>query len=807
LQNQGTGSVADKHGPRVQSLGVRNALAVLLLSLCLAGCARGCLHGARMQTAPTYVDVRTHAEWRHGHIAGSRHLPLSELQGRLGELQDLRDREVLTVCAGGARAQTAAEILRNAGFAHVSVLDGGMRAWTGPLEGRRMDADGAGYQERFRVGASFVVKEQGDDDGPAGLLVETAYPGAFAGEVLQYGDCVTAIDGVALRPERLRNASYAALFPPGHPRYLLRVNGKDRSLKTGAAKGAKPAPARAAEPELAALHAWIDANTPQAAREAVQAAFAPHLQAWAPTALPWAAGVLADPVSGLRLSGRSVSVPLQGEGGDEATTLALTQAGAWLGVEVPAATPIAVPRSASDLMDTIESLVMRADQQAHPSGVQTGAWHRLLPALVEHVFVHDQADDATIGALYQLAADARTFALAPSLGIALQMTQLASAAWLDAAKKALHGVRLTAASPGVTGEVIAARQTPSGMIVIGGAGANTYTGRFAAIVDVAGDDRYELPTGETPRLLIDLQGRDSYRISGELSPGTRIGGARMALDVAGDDTYEAQSFGLGAGMFGVSVQADLGGDDTYRAESAALGAGLWGIGLLVDLSGNDRYTGGRLTQGAGGPAGAGLLLDGAGDDRYEAVATASADFPLGEMAQGCGMGVRELAFGGVGMLWDGAGDDQYAGDEYVQGVGYFGGMGILIDRAGADRYRARKYAQAAGVHAGIGLLDDGSGDDSYDLLEQERGQSVAWDMGVSVLLDRGGNDRYAASGMAQAYAAQNGVALFADLEGQDSYACARPAECQGVAGPNDYAGGRGAPSLALHYGRRSPSSR
>ncbi len=60
------------------------------------------------------VDVRTDAEVVDGIITGARHLPLEELEDRLGELP--ADQEVLLYCANGVRAEMAHEILRQRGI-------------------------------------------------------------------------------------------------------------------------------------------------------------------------------------------------------------------------------------------------------------------------------------------------------------------------------------------------------------------------------------------------------------------------------------------------------------------------------------------------------------------------------------------------------------------------------------------------------------------------------------------------------------------------------------------------------------------
>jgi sulfur dioxygenase len=63
-----------------------------------------------------------------GHLAGIVHVPIGSLAHPLHELKEYRNREIVTICRSGARAYTAAQILKKAGFPAVSVLNGGMIA-------------------------------------------------------------------------------------------------------------------------------------------------------------------------------------------------------------------------------------------------------------------------------------------------------------------------------------------------------------------------------------------------------------------------------------------------------------------------------------------------------------------------------------------------------------------------------------------------------------------------------------------------------------------------------------------------------
>jgi len=73
------------------------------------------------------LDVREPAEWSRARIDGATLIPLRELPKRIDELP--RDREIICYCATGIRSAHAVKALRDAGFAPVSNLAGGIRRW------------------------------------------------------------------------------------------------------------------------------------------------------------------------------------------------------------------------------------------------------------------------------------------------------------------------------------------------------------------------------------------------------------------------------------------------------------------------------------------------------------------------------------------------------------------------------------------------------------------------------------------------------------------------------------------------------
>ena len=72
------------------------------------------------------LDVREPDEWARGHIESAVHIPLGQLQERVGEVP--LGQKVLCVCAVGGRSGMATQFLNQLGREAIN-LDGGMHAW------------------------------------------------------------------------------------------------------------------------------------------------------------------------------------------------------------------------------------------------------------------------------------------------------------------------------------------------------------------------------------------------------------------------------------------------------------------------------------------------------------------------------------------------------------------------------------------------------------------------------------------------------------------------------------------------------
>ncbi|MFH1143443.1 MAG: hypothetical protein V1774_02750 [Candidatus Eisenbacteria bacterium] len=176
--------------------------------------------------------------------------------------------------------------------------------------------------------------------------------------------------------------------------------------------------------------------------------------------------------------------------------------------------------------------------------------------------------------------------------------------------------------------------------------------------DREGDDVYRAEPDPA------ITGRPSYHSEGKIAVSNAQGcamgrrgdgadghswaaGIGALLDAAGDDRYEAGNWAQGCGYwFGTGLLWDGAGNDTYRANGWASASGAhFCIGAVIDESGDDLHA---VAQNWGPAFGhdftVALLLDGTGNDRYE-----------------CGNeGVGHSINRSVVLCLEGGGDDTYA---------------------------------------------------------------------------------------------------------------------------------------------------
>ena len=79
--------------------------------------------------SPLLVDLSSNTEFEKGHIAGSRHVPLSQFDPENKELAKVKEMPVALYCRTGTTSSQAASRLVKAGFKQVYWLGGGLGAW------------------------------------------------------------------------------------------------------------------------------------------------------------------------------------------------------------------------------------------------------------------------------------------------------------------------------------------------------------------------------------------------------------------------------------------------------------------------------------------------------------------------------------------------------------------------------------------------------------------------------------------------------------------------------------------------------
>ena len=92
-----------------------------------AAATRDRLRGA---DPPLLLDVREADEVERARIAGATWIPLGDLEARVGELADWRQRDVVVHCHHGARSAKACRVLAALGFERLESLAGGIEAWS-----------------------------------------------------------------------------------------------------------------------------------------------------------------------------------------------------------------------------------------------------------------------------------------------------------------------------------------------------------------------------------------------------------------------------------------------------------------------------------------------------------------------------------------------------------------------------------------------------------------------------------------------------------------------------------------------------
>lgn len=81
-----------------------------------------------------FLDCREQNEYDHVKIEGTKLLPMSEIQDRVGELDEHKTGEIVIHCHHGGRSLQVAAWLTNQGFANAKSLAGGIDQWAQDID-------------------------------------------------------------------------------------------------------------------------------------------------------------------------------------------------------------------------------------------------------------------------------------------------------------------------------------------------------------------------------------------------------------------------------------------------------------------------------------------------------------------------------------------------------------------------------------------------------------------------------------------------------------------------------------------------
>jgi HEAT repeat protein len=117
------------------------------------------------------------------------------------------------------------------------------------------------------------------------------------------------------------------------------------------------------------------------------------------------------------------------------------------------------------------------------------------------------------------------------------------------------------------------------------------------------------------------------------------------------------------------------------------------------------------------------------------------------------------------LIYDHSGRDYYYAGEEAALAGALIGVSVILDREGDDSYRAPALSLGSAI-MGAAVLHDLAGDDSY--ISGAFSQGAAF-LGVGIILDESGHDTYVAGMQSQAFGYVMGSGIILDRGGNDTY--------------------------------------
>ncbi len=80
------------------------------------------------------VDCREQNEWDYVNIEAAELFPLSNIQARVGELEDHKEQHIVILCHHGVRSLQLAQWLRQQGYSQAQSMAGGIDAWSQEID-------------------------------------------------------------------------------------------------------------------------------------------------------------------------------------------------------------------------------------------------------------------------------------------------------------------------------------------------------------------------------------------------------------------------------------------------------------------------------------------------------------------------------------------------------------------------------------------------------------------------------------------------------------------------------------------------
>lgn len=121
----------------------------------------------------------------------------------------------------------------------------------------------------------------------------------------------------------------------------------------------------------------------------------------------------------------------------------------------------------------------------------------------------------------------------------------------------------------------------------------------------------------------------------------------------------------------------------------------------------------------------------------------------------------------LSAIIDAAGNDKYISDDSTSpGIGgAILGMSVVVDKGGDDAYESKNVAQGCGIF-GVGIVMDNNGNDKYRTRSWAQGAGT---FGIGILSDSTGNDSLYCWANSQGYGYTKGCGLCVNYSGNDVY--------------------------------------